>query len=302
MTVLARESRDRIVPGMVAAAAAMLMFTIMNAFAKHLSTTHSVIEVAFYRNVFACLPFLGAIFLFGRRDILVIRTKPQLIITRAVLGTVSLALTFAAFSQMPMAETSVLLFTASLFLPALGVLILREHVGPYRWSAVLIGFIGVAIMANPTGTVNLTGLGFALAAAFMHALLGVILRHLGGFERPETIAFYFFVIGTLVTGLAMPFVAQPFDTAELPLWLGVGLSGAAAQWFYSIALKLAPAAVVAVLNYTSLIWAMLIGWLVWSDWPSAIVFAGATIVISSNLIIVWRESRSGTAKDAMTQE
>ena len=295
MTALAKDSRDRIVPGMFASAGAMLMFTVMNAFAKHLSTDHSVIEIAFYRNVFACLPFLAAILLFGRRDILVIKTKPQLVITRAMLGTVSLALTFAAYAQMPMAETSVLLFTASLFLPVLGVLMLREHVGPYRWSAVLIGFIGVAVMANPTGAINLTGLGFALAAALMQALLGVILRHLGGFERPETIAFYFFVIGTLVTGLAMPFVAQPFDLSELPLWLGVGLAGAAAQWLYSIALKLAPAAVVAVLNYTSLIWAMLIGWLVWGDWPTTVVFVGAGIVISSNLIIVWRESRSATS-------
>lgn len=274
---------------MIATAGAMLMFAVMNAIAKYLGDTHSEIEIAFYRNVVACLPFLAAIFLFGQRDILVIRTKPQLVITRAVLGTASLTLTFAAYSRMPMAETSVLLFTASLFLPLLGVLLLREHVGPYRWSAVVIGFAGVAIMANPTGAINAAGLGFALAAALMQAFLGVILRHLGAYERPVTIAFYFFVIGTAVTGLAMPFVAQPFSVDELPLWIGVGLSGAAAQWLYSIALKLAPAAVVAVLNYTSLVWAILIGWLVWSDWPAPVVFAGAAVVISSNLFIVWRE-------------
>lgn len=280
------------VPGMLAASAAMFMFTLMNVFAKYLSTSHSVIEISFYRNVIACLPFLLAATLFGQRHILVIQTKPHLVLTRAVLGTVSLALTFAAFSLMPMAETSVLLFTASLFLPLLGVIFLKEHVGPWRWSAVFVGFIGVAIMANPSGTISLVGLGIALLAALMQAFLGVILRHLGGFERPETIAFYFFVIGTLVTALAMPFVAKPLTMAELPLWLGVGLSGAAAQWLYSIALRFAPAAVVAVINYTSLIWAILFGWLIWNDWPVPIVFAGAAIVISANGLIVWRENRN----------
>jgi drug/metabolite transporter (DMT)-like permease len=277
---------------MFAAAGAMLLFALMNAFAKYLSANHSVIEIAFYRNIIACLPFLLAVTLFGRRNILVIQTKPRLVVTRAILGTVSLTLTFAAYALMPMAETSVLLFTASLFLPALGFLLLREQVGPYRWSAVVIGFFGVAIMANPAGVINLAGLAFALAAALMQAVLGVMLRHLGGYERPETVAFYFFMIGSLVTGLAMPFVAQPFVVAETPLWLGVGLTGAGAQWLYSIALKLTPAAIVAVLNYTSLVWAMLLGWLIWNDWPLPIVLVGAAVVISSNLFIAWRESRA----------
>lgn len=277
---------------MLAAAGAMFMFAVMNATAKYLSTEHSVIEIAFYRNVVACLPFLLAASLFRRRKILVMETKPNLVITRAVIGSLSLVLTFAAFSLMPMAETSVLLFTASLFLPVLGVLMLREQVGPYRWSAVIIGFVGIAIMANPGGAVNVAGLSVALSAALLQAIMATILRHLGSYERPETVAFYFFAVGTLLTGLAMPFVAQPFDPAELPLWLGVGLSGAAAQWLFSIALKLAPAAIVAVLNYTSLFWSMLFGWLIWNDWPLPIVFVGATVVIASNLLIVWRESRA----------
>ena len=292
MTKAAKATGDRVVPGMFAAAGAMFMFTLMNVFAKYLSGSHSVFEIAFYRNIFSILPFIAAIVLFRQRDILRIRTKPRLIFTRAVLGTMTLVLTFSAFSLMPMAETSVLLFTASLFLPVLGMLMLREHVGPYRWSAVVIGFVGVAIMANPTGAVNPAGLVFALAAAFMQAFMGIILRHLGGYERPVTIAFYFFVVGIFITGLAMPFVAQPFDTAELPLWIGIGLSGAAAQWLYSLALKLTPAAIVAVLNYTNLVWAMLFGWLVWNDWPAPIVLAGATVVIASNLFIVWRETRA----------
>jgi len=277
--------------GMFAAAGAIFCFTVMNAFAKHLSATHSVIEIGFYRNAFACIPFFAAAFLFGQRQVTAIQTKPKLVITRAVLGTVSLVITFYAYSLMPMAETAVLLFTASLFLPVLGVLILKEHVGPYRWSAVVVGFIGVALMVNPTGNVNVPGVAAALTAAFMQAFLSVLLRHLGSHERPETLAFYFFVIGTIMTGCALPFVGFHPSVAELPYFIGVGLAGAAAQWLLATALRYTRAAIMAVFNYTAIVWAMLFGWLIWHEWPLPIVFAGSAIVITANVLIVWRESR-----------
>lgn len=276
---------------MWAAAGAIFMFTLMNVFAKFLSTNHSVIEIAFYRNLIACIPFLAAIFLFGRREILTIQSKPRAIAIRAILGTVTLTTTFAAFSLMPMAETAVLLFTASFFVPVLGVAFLKERVGPYRWTAVIVGFIGVAIMVNPTGAINTLGVAVALSAAFLQAIMSILLRHLGGHERPETVTFYFFVIGTFVTGLAVPFVATQPTLAEIPLFFAIGLSGAAAQWLYSIALKYTPAAIVAVFSYSSIVWAMLFGWLIWNDWPLPIVLAGSAVVIASNFLIAWRESR-----------
>lgn len=282
---------DHVGRGMWAAAGAVLMFNVMSMFAKLLSVNHSVIEIAFYRNVIACIPFLLATFVFGRREILTIQSQPRAIALRAVLGSLTLMTTFAAFSLMPMAETVVLLFTASLFIPVLGVLILKETVGPYRWTAVCVGFVGVAIMANPAGAMNTLGVAIALCAALLQAILSILLRHLGGHERPETVTFYFFVIGTLVTGLAVPFVATEPTLEEIPLYIGVGLSGAAAQWLYSTALKYAPAAIVAVINYSSIVWAMLFGWLIWNDWPLPIVFAGSGIVIASNALIAWRESR-----------
>ena len=282
---------EHVARGMWAAIGAFLMFTIMNVFAKHLSASHSVIEIAFYRNLIACVPFLIAIFMFRRREILIIQSKPRAIALRAILGTVTLITTFAAYSLMPMAETAVLLFTASLFIPVLGVVILKEMVGPYRWTAVLVGFVGVAIMVNPTGATNHLGVTLALCAALMQAFMTILLRHLSGHERPETITFYFFVIGTFVTGLALPFVATGPTLAEVPLFFGVGLSGAAAQWLYSTALKNIPAAVVAVFNYSSIVWAMLFGWLIWNDWPLPIVLVGSLVVIASNMLIIWRESR-----------
>ena len=284
--------QEHVVRGMIAAMGAFFMFTVMNVFAKLLSVNHSVIEIGFYRNLIASIPFLFMVFVLGKREILVIRSQPAAVGFRAVIGAISLTTTFAAFSLMPMAETTVLLFTASLFIPMLGVIFLREHVGPYRWAAVAIGFVGVVVMAGPAGNVNALGIAVALIAALMHATLQIILRYLGRFERPETVTFYFVVIGTIVTALPLPFVAVTPTMAEVPLLFGVGLSGAAAQLLLSTAFRNAPAAVVTVFNYSSIVWATLFGWMIWNEWPLPTVLTGAAIVIASNALVIWRESRA----------
>lgn len=276
---------------MAAGAGAHFMFSIMVMLAKILSTNHSVIEIAFYRNLIGSLPFLFVVFALGRREILTLNTKPSLVAVRAVLGSVSLVVTFFAFSLMPLADTTALLFTSSLFIPVLGVIVLKESVGPYRWAAVAVGFAGVIIMARPTGDIYVLGIAVAMCAALLHATLQIMLRYLGRYESPETISFYFFAIGAILTAAAMPFVAVTPTVTEIPLLLGVGLSGAAAQWLLSVAYRNAPAAVVTVFNYTSIVWATLFGWMIWNEWPLPAVIAGATIVIASNLLIVWRESR-----------
>ncbi len=286
---------------MIAAMGAFFMFTVMNMFAKLLSVNHSVIEIAFYRNLIACIPFLILIFGFGRREILIIRSKPSLVGIRAALGTVSLVTTFTAYSLMPMADTTALLFTASLFIPVLGVIFLKESVGPYRWAAVAMGFIGVIVMAHPSGEVNTLGIVVALTATLMHASLQIILRYLGRYESPETISFYFFVIGVFLTALPLPFIAVRPTMTEVPLLVGVGLSGAGAQWLLSVAFRNAKAAIVTVFNYSGIVWATLFGWMIWGDWPLPTVMAGAAIVIASNILIIWRESRLGRISDARFQ-
>ena len=294
----AHRHKEHVVLGMAAAMGAFFMFTVMNMFAKLLSVNHSVIEIAFYRNLIACLPFLVMIFGFGRREILVIRSKPSLVGIRATVGTISLCTTFTAYTLMPMADTTALLFTSSLFIPVLGVIFLKESVGPYRWAAVAIGFIGVVIMAHPSGEVNSLGILVALTATLMHATLQIILRYLGRFESPETISFYFFVIGVFLTALPLPFIAVRPAMAEIPLLAGVGLSGAGAQWLLSVAFRNAKASIVTVFNYSSIVWATLFGWLIWGDWPLPTVMAGAAVVIASNGLMIWRESRLGKISDA----
>jgi len=283
--------KDNPVLGMSAAIAAFFMFAIMQMFAKLLAENHHVIEVAFYRNLIGVLPFLFIIFMMGRKDILTINSQPKAIMGRSALGTVSLIVTFAAFAAMPMADATAFLFTSSLFIPVLGILILGEKVGIYRWSAIVIGFLGVLVMLSPTGNVNFIGAGLALSAASMHAILQIILRKLGQTEKPETVTFYFVLIGTILAALPMPFIFTPPTIAEIPLILGVGLSGVIAQFLVSTAYKYAEAAIVTVFNYSGIIWATLFGWFIWGDWPAVTIWIGGFIVISSNIFIIWRENR-----------
>ncbi|NCO04058.1 MAG: DMT family transporter [Alphaproteobacteria bacterium] len=288
-----KKHHDNIILGMSAGLAAFFMLAVMNVFAKLLSETHHVIEIAFYRNLIATLPFLFMIFILKKREIMKINSRKKGVIARAIIGTVSLITTFAAFAAMPMADTTAFLFTASLIIPILGFFFLGEKVGIYRWGAVLIGFIGVLVMLSPSGEINMIGVALALSAATMHAVLQTILRYLGKTEKPKTITFYFVLIGTFVAAIPLPFVASMPTMAELPLFIAVGFSGLAAQYLLSIAFGNAPAAVVTVFNYSGIIWATIFGWMIWSDWPAHTIWIGGGIVIASNIFIIWRESRKG---------
>jgi drug/metabolite transporter (DMT)-like permease len=215
-------------------------------------------------------------------------------VLRSVIGTLSLAATFKAFNTLPMADAQALFFTSSLFVPVMGYLFLKEHVGPYRLGAVIAGFLGIIVIVRPGGDVNLAGVPFAIGAALMHATLGTLLRVLGRTERPETVTFYFLIIGAGLTGLAMPFVATVPAWQEVPYFLGAGISGAFAQFFLSLAYKYAPVALVTIFNYTGIVWATAYGCLIWGDWPGPSVWLGAGIIIASSLFIVWRENRAAS--------
>lgn len=281
--------RNHLVLGIAAALAAYFLLALMNAFAKMLGDFHHPLEIGFFRNIVALVPFLVWAWFAGFERLKT--RKPAGIIIRSLIGTVSLVVTFAAFIAMPMAETTAFLFTSSLFLPVLSYFFLKEKVGPWRWSAIVAGFIGVLVMVQPTGQVTAIGITLALSAALLHATLGTVLRYLGKTESPMTITFYFLLIGALVTAIPMPFIASPLHPSLWWVYLGIGLSGAAAQFMLATAFRYAQAALVTIFNYSGLIWATLFGWLIWGDLPTAAILTGGGIVIASNIFIIWREQK-----------
>lgn len=262
----------------------------MNMLAKILAETHHIIEIAFYRNLVSVLPFLAFILISKQYQLFRTRT-PKALAARSILGTVSLITTFAAFHLLPMAEVTVILFSTALMVPALAFFILKEPVGLYRWSAIIIGFAGVFAMVGFAGLAGpLIGIVFAFIAASMHACLGLLLRFMKQ-ESPITITFYFVLTGTILTGLAMPFVATTPTLFELSLLVLTGIAGGLAQLCLSLAFKNAPVSVVAPFNYTGLIWATGFDIMIWNFIPGWPVFAGAAIILAANFFILYRERK-----------
>lgn len=285
-------SPDKIFYGLAAAAAAYFLLAVTMAFSKELSSFYSAVQIAFFRNAIG-LVLLGGYFLAGRKTNLLKTQRPAAHVTRGLVGTLGLCLTFAAFAAMPMAETTVFLFSTALLLPVLSIVLLKEYVGPYRWAAIVTGFCGVAVMAHPSGAVTGIGAALALSAAFVQAVIGIHLRWLGRTENPLTIVFYFVLIGMISTCLVQSFMGWEWEIHAPWLILGVGVSGTAAQILLTAAYKYAPPAAVAPLNYTGLIWASLFDIALWGVVPGWPVFAGGLIVTSSNLFILWRERVRG---------
>jgi len=284
--------KESLIKGIGLALMAFFLFAIMSAAAKFLSSTHHVAEIAFYRNAIFFVPLLAYILL--KKNHTLFRTKkPRAVAFRAIIGAISLIVTYGTFAELPMADATVLLFASSIITPIIVHFALKEYVGIYRAAAIVIGLGGVTLMAAPTGAVNPTGVILGLSAATMHAMMYSTLRYLKT-EDSLTVTFYFILAGVLIPGICfMPFVEAPIQNIfELVLFLMLGISGGCAQLCLANAHRHAPASLIAPLNYTGLIWATGFDILIWKYIPGWPVFIGGAIIISSSLFIIYREHMS----------
>lgn len=209
---------------------------------------------------------------------------------RTVIGLAGMALNFLTFTLLPLAEATVLLFTTPIFATILSALVLREQVGRYRWAAVLLGFAGVTVVVNPgSWAVPPLGVAVGLTAATVVSGVSITLRQIGRTESATTTVFWFTILSTGALGLLMPFAARAHDAETFALLAALGLSGGLAQMALTASLRLAPVSVVMPMDYSNLVWAALIGWLVFATLPSPTLWLGAPLIIASGLWIVWRE-------------
>lgn len=283
---------DNIIKGAMLLFVSVLMIASMNALAKFLGDTHHPIEITFYRNVVILAGFSFWLWTTKQWHL----TKTQHLsgqIYRSVVGTCGVVFAFWAVQKLPLAEATTILYAAPLFVTLLSYPLLGEKVGLFRALAVLAGFGGIIVLAGPTGeNLALTGILLALAAAFFHGLTQIQLRRMGKISNPLTTVFYFMLIGTIITGACMPFVYTQAPTlTDYPLLLLLAGTGILQQLFKTVAYGMAPVAVITPVNYTGLLWAILFGIVIWGDIPGPAVYAGAAIVIASNLVILWREQR-----------
>ena len=209
---------------------------------------------------------------------------------RMALGVAAMGLNFLAFILLPLAEATAIGFSVPIFAVVLAALALREPTGRWRWSAVAAGFAGVLLIVQPTsGAVPLLGASVALVAAMLTASVTIVIRRLGATERAATTVFWFAFSSLVPLGLAMLFFARPHDPMTWLLLGALALAGGLAQLTLTGALRLAPVALVMPMDYTSLLWALLLGSWLFAEVPTPWIWIGAPIIIASGLVIVWRE-------------
>lgn len=208
---------------------------------------------------------------------------------RTALVVLSTYLFVNALKLIPLADAISIAFASPLFTTLLAVPLLRETVGWRRWSAVLVGFLGVLLIAQPTGA----GLAWAallpLSVAFLSALRDIVTRRLSATEATLGILFYTTAGVTLGGLLSLPFGWQPLDGGLLGLLLLSASLVGAAHFLQIEAFRYAAATTVAPYRYVALVWALLLGYLVWGSLPNALGWLGALLIIASGLFIWWRE-------------
>jgi drug/metabolite transporter (DMT)-like permease len=218
---------------------------------------------------------------------------------RMALGLVTMALNFLGMAMLPLAEATAIFNSVPIFSTLLAALWLGEPTGKWRWGAVLAGFLGVLIVARPGGgELPLDGVAVSILAALMTAWVTIVIRRLSATEAASTTVFWFAFSSLLPLGILMLRFGQAHDGPTALILAGIALTGGLAQLTLTGALRLAPVALVMPMDYTSLVWAALLGLLVFGDWPHAATWAGGTVIILSGLTILWREQQLHRARAA----
>ena len=248
-----------------------------------------VLEIIFFRNAFAFIPVM--LYIWRTSGFGVLRTRrPGAHLTRSAVGLTGMICGFTAVSLLPLTQSTAISFSAPLFMVALSALILKEPVSLQRWLAVAVGFLGVLIMVHPDPR-QFVGVGvlFAIAAAIGAAGANIAIREISRTEPGPTIVFYFTLAGAAVGLASLPFGWVMPSPGVLGLLVAAGLIGGTGQLLLTEAIRRAPVAVVAPFDFTQLVWAGLIGFLVWGETPAMLTLVGAMVVAASSTYILWRE-------------
>ena len=300
-----RPAEPHVVLGMGLRLASALTLAIMFAGVKWAGQHGvSVVESLFYRQVGTAACACGFVALGpGFASLKTRRVGAH--VARMAIGLVAMGLNFLAFMLLPLAEATSIGFSVPIFATLLAALVLGEPTGRWRWGAVTVGFLGVLVIVQPgSGHVGAYGGMVGVAAALSTACATIAIRRLGATEAAATTVFWFAVSSRVPLGLAMGLAARPHDSQTFAVIAVFSLAGGLAQLLLTGALRLAPVALVMPMDYSALLWAGLLGWLVFDQLPSRWTWVGAPVVIAAGLVILWREHRlriAGTATAAVPE-
>jgi drug/metabolite transporter (DMT)-like permease len=274
--------------------ASALGFTAMTTLIKFLGDDYPAALQTFYRQLAGFLVLLPIII--RRRGAAFATTRPGILIFRSAAGTLGLILSFYAFQKMPLADANALSFTRTLWLVPLAAFVVREHVGPLRIGAAVIGFVGVLIMLRPGAggefAIDLPAMAM-LASSFLFALTITGMKVMTRDHSPTVLLVWSATLG-LVMGIPGAFFAwrwpEPFD---LFLLAAMGVLGTLTQACYIKGMAIGDAAAMAPIDYIRLVFTVIVGLTLFHEVPSIWTIAGAGVVVASTLFITWRESRAG---------
>jgi drug/metabolite transporter (DMT)-like permease len=283
--------------------ASALLFAVMQALVRWLGDAIPLGQVVFYRSAFAILPVVVIFAWRGELAAAVRTSRPFGQAWRGTISVVGMFLNFAALARLPLVDATAISFAAPLITVAFAAIFLGERVRIYRWSAVGVGFLGVLVTLWPHlepghfmaagSTAATIGATCAMASAFTNAGSVIQTRRLTDTESTSSIVFYFSLI-CAVAGLATwPFGWVTPIAGQLAALIALGVLGGLAHILLTESYRHAPASVIAPFDYTTMVWAFVLGYALFDELPTQYVFIGATIIAGAGLFVIWRERQLG---------
>lgn len=278
-------SRNHVYAGILLTSVAYFIFTVHDAAVKLLVTTIPVWQVLFFRSItilLGCLVFGGrGLYAEALRSPTI---KPMFL--RSFLILTAWLSYYTAARDLQLAELTTIYYAAPVIVTVLSVIILKEQVPPIRWAAVLIGFVGVYLACDPATLGFSVPVLLVLLAALFWGLGIVLLRKIALREKTIIQMILNNAFFLVTAGLPLFFVWQTPSFGQALLLFGAGVLSGVAQFALFEGMKKAEASVVAPFEYTSLVWAFLLGYLIWADIPRQEVFLGASLIIGAGLLII----------------
>ena len=276
--------------GVLSMLGAVAVFAVMDALLKFLAAHYGPMQVAFIRGA-TSLPFVVAVVLVRGRFERLRMVNVRLHLLRGAIAVVMLAGFIYAVRGSSLANTYAIFMCAPLIVAALSVPMLGERVAPAQWVAITVGLGGVLLMLRPSGGdwVSLASLAAAFSA-LCYSFAAITMRLLARTDTTESMVFWFAVLLTVGAGLLSLPGWRPLLWDDWPLYVGVGACGALAQHLMTEAFRHAPVSVVTPLEYTALVWGMLLDLVVWQVLPDAGTLVGGAVVVGAGLYVIHREA------------
>jgi len=283
-------NRQNISSGILLILVAMTLVPVMDGIAKMLSARYSVVEIVWARYFFHLLFLLPMVFAkYSVRDML--PEKPILQVIRGGLLLVSTGLFFAALAVMPLADALALVFISPLIVTALSPLLLGESVGPRRWVAVIVGFVGALIIIRPGGADIGSGTIMAASAGTVYAFYLIATRKLSGTAPPLITLMYTALLGGVVMSLIVPFFWVRPNLNDVAMMMAMGGIAALGHYFLIKAVELAPVSILAPFGYSEIVMATLVGYVLFGDFPDSWTWVGIAVIVASGIYISVRENQ-----------